>query len=422
MYSTRVDKDKAQFSNETLRGDIDKTNTKNQTDIINYPLQQRYITDQERERVQHIIAQQKQALASAFAERMRGGLYGAETNQTNAKTDQIRNPLYNYDYLKKRYESLPAGQEKISFGKVLDSMFGGGGLPGGATTKGSHSGNGNVLQSRGGNSQAENLSETLGLTVNPFTVSKQSMKGGEYIGKDASGNPVVYTSPTQPTQTGLQNREMAAVELKQLDPIINAGISPYTSAWGSHLTYADDLYMSKKGDKAAQERIIGAEGAMQMIAEKAILRLRQASPGVQIGQEAINDQIKRMYPSLPPQFLRKLNSAENIAEATKRVDAKLSQATQAAAQMTAQNFPTSVNGLPAWAQQQNSPPGYFELQALQEMGFEPQAQPQQIAPNSQQNQPQYSPEQLSSMAQEAIARGADPAQVNARIAQLQGGG
>lgn len=338
-------------SNQTMGDQIAATNAKNQADTKYYPLQQMYKTQQEEQTVKEIMsrtgfnyAQAKMALAHI-------PLLQAETEKTKASYM----PGYTYDSVYKEMQNSPEGSpRKAYYANILNSMIGGQ-IPPTTPSKKQSSGGGIGLGGGGAAGGAggaggaiQPQQTTNGLQINPFTTSRQSNKGAQYIGQDDEGNPTVYTSPTQPSNTNLQSRLGAEAELKSLDPTFK-GLDPYRSFYGAHFQYPLDIYKAKHGDAEAQARINKAEEAMQLAGENVILRLRQANPSAQVGTEMVNDQLKRMYPNMPSNLYRGFNSAENISKATEDVNSQLSNANAVAAQQSAENYPAQIPETPAWA-------------------------------------------------------------------------
>jgi hypothetical protein len=421
-----------QYNQSTLQGRVGAENTKNQTDMQYYPQMQQAKLAQDQQTVNEIMSRTGLNRAQATEAAARTGYLGAQTQHENAQM----NPGYMYDSIKKQMEASPMGSPRRSyFGGILANMMNssGGQIP--VTQGGGKQKNDGMMATgmvRGSSTSPGGAAvpDMPGLSVNPMTVSRSSNKGAEYAKTDDQGNTTVYTSPTTPMITNLQNRLSAEYELNSLDPVINQGIAPYISKKGALLDYPADLYKSSRGDKDAQQRIDSAESAQQMIAEKAILRIRQATPSAQIGPEMVNDMVKRMYPNLPSHFMRGFNSADHIANASENVDKALAKANTVAAQQVASNYPTPVNQRPVWDRGAQSQGWSFDPSSGQLISPKSSdAQPEQNSPaqnqgqNDQQSQPQI--EQLNAMAQEAIKRGADPRMVQKRLQdqmqRLQGG-
>lgn len=359
-----------QYNQSTLQDRIGAENTKNQTDIQYYPQLQQAKLSQDQQTINEIMSRTGLNRAQATESAARTGLIGAQTGFVGAQTrneQNSTNPGYMYDSIKQQMEASPLGSPRRSyFGSILSNMMNssGGQVPimqGGAKQKNEKNegmmspGMGDGSSTSTGGIASPNMP---GLSVNPFTTSKSSNKGAEYAKTDDDGNTTVYTSPTTPMVTNLQNRLSAEYELKSLDPVINQGIAPYVSKKGALLDYPMDLYKSANGDADAQQRIDSAESAQQMIAEKAILRIRQATPNAQIGPEMVNDMVKRMYPNLPSHFMRGFNSADHISGASENVDKALAKANTVAAQQVASNYPTPVDQTPVWDRGGQSQPGW----------------------------------------------------------------
>lgn len=422
-----------QYNQSTLQDRIGAENTKNQTDMQYYPQMQQAKLAQDQQTVNEIMSRTGLNRAQAAEAGARIGLIGAQTQHEN---DSV-NPGYMYDSIKQQMEASPIGSPRRSyFGGLLANMMtqSGGTIP--LTSTGGRQKNGGLLapgmsggsQTSPGGAQIPNMP---GLSVNPMTVSRSSNKGAEYAQTNDQGSTTVYTSPTTPMITSLQNRISAENELKSLDPVINQGIAPYISKKGAMIDYPMDLYKSSQGDPQAKQRINDAEAAQQLLAEKAILRIRQATPSAQIGPEMVENMVNQMYPSLPSHFMRGFNTADNIASATEKVDQQLAKANQVAAQQVASNYPTPVNQTPVWDRSAQPSSGWRfnpssgQVEQYQnEPGAQENSQSNQVQ-NTQQAQQQQI-QQLNSMAQEAIQRGADPQMVQRRLQEqmqrLQGGG
>lgn len=401
-----------QYNQSTLQGKIGAENTKNQTDIQYYPQMQAAKLAQDQQTVNEIMSRTGLNRAQASEAGARIGLIGAETS--NARNSM--NPGFMYDSLKQQMDASPAGSPRKSyFAGLLNNMMAqsGGAIPvmGGGGGRQKNAGllapgmGGSSSTSQGGG-QVPNMP---GLSVNPMTVSRSSNKGAEYAQTDGQGNTTVYTSPTTPMVTNLQNRLSAENEFNSLEPTINKGIAPYVSKKGAYIDYPMDLYKAHNGDPAATQRINDAEAAQQLIAEKVILRIRQATPSAQIGPEMVENMVNQMYPNLPSHFMRGFNSAKNIAAATDKVDQQLAKANAVAAQQVASNYPTPVNQAPVWDKSAQSP-GRGGFDPVTGEYRAPQANDQQQGDQSDQQI-----QQLNEMAQEAIARGANPQAVQKRL-------
>lgn len=339
-----------QYNQSTQQGRIDSANVHNQTDAQMYPQMQQAKLAQDQQTVNEIMSRTGLNRAQATEAAARTGYIGAQTQHENT----VMNPGYMYDSIKQQMEASPMGSPRRSyFGGILANMMSssGGQVPitqGGGKQKN----DGMMAPGMVGGSQTSQggiASPNMpGLSVNPFTTSRSSNKGAEYAQTDDQGNTTVFTSPTTPTVTGVQNRMGAQYESNSLNPVIDKGIAPYLSKKGAFIDYPYDLYKASKGDKDAQQKIDNAESAQEMIGEKAILRIRQATPSAQIGPEIINDMVKRMYPNLPSQFMRGFNSADHIAKASANVDKALANANTVAGQQVASNYPTPVDGPPVW--------------------------------------------------------------------------
>lgn len=355
------------YSNQTLQDAITAANTKNQTDTQYYPLMQQAKLQQDEQTVKEIMSRTGLNYAQAKMALAHIPLLQAQANHENALSNAQTNPAFMYDALKQQMDASPnASPRKAYFGGLLNSMLSQsvGGMP--VTDSGRGKNSSLLSPGMGGRQTSQGVSavpSVPGLTVNPMTVSRSSNKGAEYAQTDDSGNTTVYTSPTTPTVTGLQSRLGAENELKTLSPTMDAGIAPYVSTYGANVAYPHDLVRAKMGDKNAQARVDAAESAMQLIREKAILRIRQASPNAEIGEGQINEMVKQMYPNMPAHFLRGFNSASNIAQSTRNVDRQLANANQVAAQMVSSNYPTPVDQPPVWDKSTSGLPqmGKFDL-------------------------------------------------------------
>jgi hypothetical protein len=422
-----------QYAQATQQGRIGAENTKNQTDMQYYPQMQQAKLAQDQATVSEIMSRTGLNRASATEAAARTGLIGAQTGMVNTQASQMSNPGFMYDSLKRQMDASPVGSPRKSyFAGLLNTMMSqsGGAIPITEGSAGRRKNDGMLAPGMGGGSGGSSPSpggasipNMPGLSVNPMTVSRSSNKGAEYAQTDDQGNTTVYTSPTTPMVTNLQNRLSAEYELKSLDPVINKGIAPYISKKGAYIDYPADLYNSSRGNKESEQRINNAEAAQQLIAEKAILRIRQATPSAQIGPEMVENMVNQMYPNLPSHFMRGFNSADNIASATEKVDQQLAKANTVAAQQVASNYPTPVGQAPVWDRRAQAPSGGFDPVSGE---FRQPSSPGAQQPQQVNQQMQQQVQQLQAQAQAAIARGASPEAVQRRlqehIQRLQGGG
>lgn len=386
-YKNRMDKYAAEEAARTLDSNVLRKNTENN-------ITAKYFEPKTLGDLYHLQAQTGLLGAQAYENRARGNLYGRQGNLYDAEAARTKaqanllTPNAEYDALLTAYEKEPNGSpRKFYLASQLNKMTAGGMPPamGGRMPSGGMGGS-----TPGGMSIVPGGIGSGNMAVNPYTVSRQSAKGAQYFEASPTGKGgTVFNSPTQPINTMVQNKQLAETEQGFLSPQVNEGLAPYLSAWGSHVGFGKDLIKMKAGDKAAEERVNKAEEAMELLSEEVLIRLRMANPGMTIGEKMVNDQIGRMYPSLPPNYLRMMNKSENISKAQRRVDKLLKTAIDKGIIPTvANNFPAQVENTPGWAPQNSG--GYFGGEGFipPQLPQQPQASPPQNVGNAgQENDP-----------------------------------
>lgn len=378
---------KGRLAQGTVDSEIAAKNAMNQANQQNYPLQQMFKTQQEQQTVKEIMArtglsyaQAKHALAGANAENARAGLYGAETQNTANPFSQTSNMI-------KMFESLPDGSpQKMMLGSILDREFASGMFPGGAKGK--------AVSNNTNTGQAPLAGLGSSWLKDPRMGPSRGGQGGTYI--DPQTGQVISTDTS--AQTTRDQRSIAGIQ--NLDQYLNEAIKTLPQ-------FQTAKAKGALGLKSLSNFALGTNyAAPSQMAEGKAAILESAEGFINGFQlNATNENVDKAAKIMTPRF------GESGAGYKTRVKSQLENF--AAQERRAQERLKSGNVIGQEAPQASSAPGYFSQLA---MGINPEA------PQQQQQQPQFAPAQLNSWAQEAIAKGADPAAVQARLQQMQRGG
>lgn len=410
-YKNQLESAKAKLAQGTLDSSINAQNTKNQTDIQNYPLQQEAKTRQEQETIKHIMAQTGLSYAQAREAGARTGLIGAQTTQLKNATD----PGFEYDTLYKQWKGSPEGSaRKAYFGKILTQMMSGENA--GALNNPKEK---NVAGLGGGGSGGMPAPGNSDITLNPLGGSPRAGFHQGYFDSPTNG-PQTLESPTTASATRNQIRTEANAEVKSIEKDLKNGFKPYMGPLGS-VKIASDVALAKtspnsdKG-KAAAKRLEDYSLAMRLKREASNIISRQ-SAGQAPGVEAAREQERSSFGRLPGGFMSAMVPQSISASSFDKYFDKQQDLSKAALSEERTGYATP--GTPEFAQQQ---PGWrFDETGEYSPQSQPSQQPQGQHPPQGQPPQQFSPQQIQSWAQEAIQNGADPEQVKARMQQLMGG-
>lgn len=354
------------------------------------------------------------------------GVYGAHAGLLRKQSDQISSPeeigvLFN-KIKALREKTDPNSLDRQYYDGLLDRMITGGVVEGGVGTRGAKSSSLTGQLGSLGKQTAPQLGAGLEspegnpLSTNPYTTSSRSMKGAQYSEVMPDGKIKVYTSPTQQQLSKLQDRTVAQMEANVMYPYFKNAFLPYQGL-GAGLALNDDIFRYQAhGDKAAFNRLVNYEAANSLKSEYAVLNARQIGAN-QIGEELTERFTQQAFPNIPGNFFRHTLPADVIEAARGKRQEILEKMNKIAEQTAAQNFGVEVDKKPPWmTEPQLGPASALTKKQLDEMqGIGMPAQPQA------QQQAAVDIQQLNAMAQDAIAKGADPRAVAARMAQLQGG-
>lgn len=378
-YANQQAEAKGRLAQQTVDSEIAAKNAMNQANEQYYPLMQAAKLQQEQATVKEIMArtglsyaQAKHALAAAGAEGARGRLYGAQTDTT-------LNPFLQTSNMIKQFESLPDGsREKIALGTMLDNAFAGGMFPkGGKGAKAGAGMNSGALPGLGG-----------GWEKDPRFGPARGGSGGTY--QDTLTGQRVSTD-TNANVTQDQKTISAAQRAQPLIEDIANKQAPFMTLAGKSGLLSDRISNLFGGNNASPSNFATANAEVELAAESLI-----KAYGLNVTDQSANMMKAAIKPILgesAKQYKARLNNtlatiATNQQEAAQRLN----------------------SGIPV-GQGEPASQGYFSRLAVGENPNEPQ-----------QRQPSFDANQLNTMAQEAIARGADPEQVRMRMQQLQGGG
>jgi len=279
----------AQQKASTLPGLIESINAKSAADTRFYPQQEEAKLGYTRAQIDEVMAKTGLNRAEATAAFARANSSNAEAGLHNANARQAG--MGKYGGLLNAYQnSKPGSEEWKYYGALLNKEMGGyspgnGGMTGGSSARGI-----------GGGGMSEGGIEPNPLGGGPRATFHQGFD-------PATGETI--ESPTMSSATRNQVRVEATAELKNMEPIINKGFSPYLGKLGStKLMYDSALAASSpdsKNGQAAAQRLENYNLASRMKREAANIISRQTS-GQAPGVEAAREQEQASFGNLPGQF------------------------------------------------------------------------------------------------------------------------
>jgi hypothetical protein len=368
-YENQQQEAKARLAQETVGSEIAAKNAMNQANQQYYPLQQAAKLQQEQATIKEIMG--RTGVSYAQAQHL-----AAQTGLVNTQERNTRNPFSQTQEMIKTFETLPDGsREKIALGTMLDNTFAGGAFP-------------KPKNTRQGNATMTGVTPGLGAPWqrDPRFGSTRGGAGGTY--QDASGQRVSTNTNANTTQ---DQKTIGAIE--RVDPLIN-----------------------EIADKQGQFATLGGKAGLTKARIENLFGANNQSPS---DYATVQSDTELSAESLLKAFgLNTTDQSANMMKAAIRMlPGESKQAYKARIYAVANTLRKNQreaqqrlnSGIPV-GQGEPASQGYFSRLAIGENPDEPQAQ---------QQQPQMD---LSAMAQEAIARGADPEAVRARMAEMQGGG
>lgn len=410
QYNNIIDKYRAQdadlnnqYKSQTLGSTIDATNTKNQADIQNYPLQQAAKTAQEQQTIKEIMSRTGLNYAQAAEAGARTGLIGTQTQQLRQSTQ----PGYAFDEAQRQFNASPDGSpRKMYFGGILNSLMGapGGMNLGGRKTKDAGLGGvsaggaagGGMVQGADGN-----------ISLNPLGGGPRSAFHQGFYDSPDNGQQTIE-SPTTASATRNQTRLEAHNEIGGLYPQITDGLKPYQGPMGS-LNLMYDSYKASNGDADAKQKLTNYAIAKRFLPELAAVNARQATgtnPGIELTREFQGS----MFPGLPGSMANYFIPSNVQAQANTDYLPMQGKAVESAINQERTGYPTA--GAPDFART-NQNFGYFDGYGYHSP--DEIRQNAQAAQGNQQNQQQNSRPTEADIAYTAKLHGVTPAEVRKRL-------
>lgn len=396
-YRNQQSAAQTQYAQDTLRDAIAAANAKSQADAQFYPQQQMFKTQQDEATVREIQARTGLTYAQAKEAAAQAGLISTQQQV-------LANPFTPTGNMIKQWQNLPVDSpEKMALGSILDSSgLGGGMFPTGATMPGAKG-------SQATKSNAAMMTGPLpglggaGWVRDPRFGSTRGGGGGTYI-NPATGQVV---STDTATQASRDQRAIAGTEnVKQYVNTITNTLPKYQTLGSQASLWKDKLsnYVLGTHKQAPTDQALG-DAAIKASAEGFLntFQLNATEGNVNTAMEILKPRFGESGDNYKARVISQLT---DFAKQEQRAQDRL-----AGGNLVGQTTPSPMSL------------GYFRANSVSDpsvWGLQQQSQSAVQQPTQQTQQP-VNAAQLQAMAQDAIAKGADPIAVQARLKQMLGG-